>query len=533
MPNPLNASTGWRALAAALLALGLVGTAVPALAQTGPSEAELAAEEAAAAAEEAARPSAPAAVPALRRVRFGPSAHLDEGILQAAAAPFIGRPMTQRTLARLLAAVNALYAAEGIGLAEAAIDGIEPGGLVRVGLYEARIGAVRSASPLLRDAQAAWRLGLRPGDPADTRAINDRLLTFSLADDVLVDAQLAQGAAPGTVDLVLDLPGLPARAGLVSLDTYGKRSTGQVRLTLSHRWTSATGALDPLAVSVTLTEGGASLALGYERALSPAGTRLSLSLDAADTRTLTAPVTRTRALGAELGLSHPLVLTETHRLSLIAALTGFSERGSIAGAPFLHQTGAGLRLGLGGLVQHEAGFVSGSATVQATRWRDRFAGTPAQTHRALGVTLAVLQRLGADWAVSVQGAAQVSGSPAPSRGRFAVAGIGAVRGYDPDAGSGDSGWYLRLQLERAEALPLAGGGAALRPFLFADAGRTYARVPGAGHAAGPALVSAGIGAAFQLSPAAGGDILLAVPLRSANPTIAGRPVLQAGFARRF
>jgi len=528
MPHTPTAPIGGRVLALALAILCLV--TAPAVAQTGRSEAALAAEEAAAAAEEASRP---AAVAVLRQVRFTPSAYLERDALQAAAAPFLGRPMTQATLSRLLVAVNALYAASGIGLAEAAIDGIEPGGVVRIGLYEARIGAVRSASPLLSDAQAAWRLGLRPGDPADTRAINDRLLAFSLADDVLVDAELAGGAAPGTVDLVLGLPDLPARNWLVSLDSYGKRAGGRYRLTLSHRWTSATRALDPLAVSVTLTEGGTSLALGYERAVSPAGTRLSLALDAADTRTLAGPVTRTRAGGAEIALSHPLVLTEDRRLSLIAAVTGFSERGSIAGAPFLHQTGAGLRLGLGGVARHEGGFVSAGVTVQATRWRDRIAGTPADTHMALGVTLAALQRLGTDWAVSVQGAAQVSGSPAPSRGRFPVAGIGGVRGYDPDAASGDSGWYLRLQMERAEAVPLGSAGAAMRPFLFADAGRAYARMPGAGHSAGPALGAAGAGAAFQLSPRAGGDILLAVPLRAAAPTRARRPVLHAGLTMRF
>lgn len=524
---------------AALLA-GLLLAAVPGMARAqgaglAPAPgAVLAAQEAEAAqAEPRARRAAPAAAapaPVLLRVVIGPSALLPRATLDEIAARFAGRRATGAVQAALLAEIDAIYAARGLALAQARIDAVA-GGELRVALDEPRAGRVRAEGGRPSEAYLAWRLGFAPGTVIDTAALTENLTRLSLTDGALIEATFARGVAAGTLDLGLAQGPAPVNRGFVSFDSHGKATTGLYRLGVGYTFADLTGWNDPLSLHAAASRGSLSLALGYRRAVTPQGTQLTLGVDLARSRSRAAPVTQSRSGGVQIGLRHPLLLTEQHQIFAEAAILGFTETGDISGAPLVRQRGQGVRLGLSGQTGGAGWFVNAGAAVTLVRWRDGVAGGGTRTLALPSLQLAAVRHLGADWAVSLQSAAQLDlRGGAPSRFRFGVAGAGAVRGHDPDAASGDRGLYARLQLERRTPVPLGAGGWQARPFAFVDAGRAWDRRNGGGHARQPGLVSVGIGSSIGLPGRFDGEVTLVRPRRAGAWQ---KPVLRISLSTSF
>lgn len=507
-------------LSLAAVVLGL-GTGSPALAQIagGPSAGALAAaaEARAAPLPAPARRASPAAMPRISAIRFSPSVYLAPPTLEAISARHRGQRLGQAQLGALVAEVNSLYAAAGIAFAEAIVNRIDSrSGAVDIHLLEARVGRVSYRAQHVRDSYLDWRLGIAPGQPADNRAISERLNRLSLTDNLAVEAAFAPGAAYGETDLTVRLAELPNFSGRVTLDNSASRSTGQERLGFALQWRSLTGRHDPLTLSGAVTRGAQNLALGYARNVTPGGARIGIALDLGQSRSLTAPVIANRSRGLEISLTRPLRMERDRRLQFGAALLAFSKRETIAGAPLSDQEGAGLRLGLSSYRRGETGFLSGGGSLLLLSWREAVGGGAGrQIAPALNAYLTGAWRVTPDLAVSVQASAQLAlRDRMPSRFRFGASGTAGVRGYPDALAEGDSGLWLRLQLERAEPLRI-GEGIGLRPYLFLDAGRAWDRAAGR-HIGQDLLASVGLGGSFGLGDRLTGDLFIAKPLRDAN-----------------
>jgi hemolysin activation/secretion protein len=527
---------------AVLAAVFWLGTALHAGAQglgalTGSDEAAQAAQEALRAAQQAEEPAARAAprptAPAsfqIRQLRIGPSGLLPASDLQRIVETWQGRRITRAGLGGLLNDIQALYAAREIGLAQAVIAAVDTrSGIVEVTLSEPRIGRLRSQDAAVSDAYLAYRLQVDPAAPLDTRVFAARLERLSLTDDLRLDTVLDRGASADLVDISVGMTGAPARAGLVSLDNFGRMSTGRERLTLAHEWRSLTGWNDPLALSLVMFRGGYNAALSYARVVHPDGARLVVSVDYARTRTLTAPVVTNRAWGLEAGVALPLLLTEQNRLGASLTALSFRESGTTAGVPTLSQRGHGVRLSVTGQAQRTDWVASASASLTAVTWQDRLAGT-SDSFRALGLSFAAARRL-APVVLSMQVSGQIANAPAPARLRFSAAGPGAVRGYDATGASDDSGYFIRLQVDAADPVAL-GASVTARPYAFLDHSRTYARIGGT-HVAAASLASAGVGASLQFGRSAQLDIQLVRQLRPAPGATKRRNVLMLAAPLRF
>mgnify|MGYP002399816160 CR=1 FL=1 len=496
-------------------------------------EAEAAAEEAEAAAEpEQAQPAAPdtsapkaakAARPFLvRRVVFGPSVYLSAEELAAAGARIEGRRILASRAAAILSEINSLYQSKGIALAEALVTGIDPAtGTVWIELFEARIGQVVYRSKLASDAYLDYRLGLKTGDPADNRVIEERLRRLTLTDGSTVNADFQPGAERGFTDLTLVFQDANPYGAFASVDNFGKRSTGEERLNLGVVARSLTGWNDPLNLSATFTERSASGTISYSRPILPAGTRATFSFTGSTSRSFPPVVVDTVSFSGEAGLVHPILLENQRRMQMSALLLGFEEKGDIGGTPVVDQSGWGGQLGLSTYLAGAGWFFGTDHAIRVLDWDDRVAGEAGLTHVGLNGGVNAAARLSDHYAVTLQLGWQVAvNERAPSRYSFGVTGPFAVRGYDPDVSNSDSGVFVRAQVERATPLPLPIGSLELRPFIFADAGRSWDFV-GGGHVALDAVASAGAGLTISMGSTIAGSIFVARPLLDANGYVVG------------
>jgi hemolysin activation/secretion protein len=407
----------------------------------------------------------------LRTIAFSPSEYLSDAELDAVRQGFLGRSVALADLGGLVGVVDALYRDRGILLARAVPSRIDVSqGRVSIELQEARIGRITSSgADHISQRYIAYRLGMAEGDLADNRLVDERVLRLSLTDGMPIEAEFSAGAMPGIVDLGLTLSRQKPVSVFASVDTFGKEATGVMRGTAGLTIHSLTGWNDPLSLSGTVTEGSLSGSVGYSRAVHPLGTRLSVAADASSSQTLAAPVTRNQSYGVEVGLAHPFVVRPDMRLQASVSAIGFAETGTIRGAPLVDQHGYGGRLGASQIFNGQGWFAAFGQTVTGIGWYDGIVGGARIDHVALGGNAAGAIGLGAHHSFAVQVVGQLAlNARAPAKYRLTVAGPSGVRGYDQDVSSGDSGVYLRAQLERLSPLPIGIDHVDVRPFAFAD-----------------------------------------------------------------
>ncbi|MCB1493795.1 MAG: ShlB/FhaC/HecB family hemolysin secretion/activation protein, partial [Rhodobiaceae bacterium] len=462
----------------------------------------------------------------VRDIVFSPSGYLTDEDLAGIRSGFIGATMRADKVAPLLEAINARYAERGAVLAQAVLRGVDAAnGRIHVELFEARLGQVTYKAQILSPRYLAMRTGIRSGDLADVKTIQRRLDRLSLTDGIRVIANFAPGAERGLTDLELVVAEPRRFTGSVGVDNYGNPSTGEVRANFAARWRGPTGWNDAIDVSGYRSERAFSATAAYGITVTPSGTRLGAYGTYEWSITEVFPKVKARTETVGLTASQPLVVTEAVQLSFDARAFAFIDRSWIAGPPLSDQRGVGGYAGLSGAVTRAGFTLRGGGGLQVINWEDRLFGSGHETSVAATVTLAGLQRLPLGFAATASlGAQYAFHDPVPSDYRTTVASYAAVRGYPESLSSGDSGFFLRTQLERAEPITvplnqIAGGGDArrleLRPFLFHDIGRAY-DVVGGNQQPQDLLQSVGAGLSFNIADIVIGDVYAAMPLRDAN-----------------
>ncbi|NYS26863.1 ShlB/FhaC/HecB family hemolysin secretion/activation protein [Rhodobacteraceae bacterium 2376] len=529
------------------LAIGLVGAL--AVLHAGPSRAQeqglsAAAAAAAAAADAAAadfetrggaaEPAVAPPQPRLRSIRLGGSEYLSAAATEAAARPFVGRILDNRTVAALLDALAGLYDDEGISLATPVVEQVNlTRGEVRIAFVEARLGRVRAQGTAISDDYLAYRLNLTPGEVADNRVIARRLERLTLTDNMLLDADFAPGAQPGETDLVITAEGAAPVSTVVSADTYGSRGNGRYRLIANTRIASLTGFNDPLSLGVTLREGAQNLNASYARTVHPDGTRLTLSFDMGRSRNVLGVDLRGRTAFLGAGLSHPVIVEADRSLNANFLIQHFREDSRLVGVRTLDQRGWIGSIGFSGLRTTPASVISGGADLQFGRYTDRVADAQRR-FSALAFNAAFAHDLPGgrlSGSLTIGGQLALSDTmPAPYG--FTVTSAFAVRGYPHGALSGDSGLWARAQIEAREPLALRETGIAFVPFAFFDIGTAASRVNGRQVSQGQAS-ALGLGASINFGTATSAELFVARPMRKlANQT--RHPLrVEAGLRHRF
>jgi hemolysin activation/secretion protein len=504
----------WRVCFLAVVCLGLV------VAATGPVHAQTPAEELAIEGEAAAEPpAAPVAVAAprafaVRRIVVGPSAYLPQQDVAQLARAIEARGLSSRDIPQILSAFDALYEARGITLAQATLRRRDAGrGLIAIDFVEARVGVVVPRGTLARPDVYAARIGLRSGDLADTRILEQRLLRLAILSGVRSEVAFTPGAQPGLTDLTVTFDEPPRRSAVFTLDSYGSVATGRFRASFAYADASLTGNLDAFGASLTVTRGLVSGSLSYAFPANADGTAVFATLSAERSRSISGPAVRGRNGLVEIGVSHPLVIEADRQVILRASAFAFADRRDTAGVATTRQSGAGVLFGAGFSREWPTLARLGvDVALRHVSWRDGVLGLSGLSTTYLTAEAAFDTPLGETLALNLRAGAQaVHGVQAPAQFRGSLTGQARVRGYPSGQLAGDAVAWGSAQLRLREPVELGSSVRAV-PYAFVDLGRAWDRTGGITTVQGTA-VSAGIGASFGIGRNGTADIVIAKPLR--------------------
>jgi len=448
----------------------------------------------------------------VRRIETGPSAILSAEALRAAVAPFEGRSLPLAALQQAVADINALYATAGAPTARALLPPQDvDGGLVRIQLVEARIGAVRLGPTRLAAQQVLPRLapGLAEGALVSVPQIEDALQRFNRISAVQLAATLAAGSRTGTTDVLLQASDPPARQWTLFADNAGAPSLGRARIGLALRLPLLGPAGDSLSASLLATgaKPSPSLSLAWQR---PLGVDWTLETTAALGRTTVrhGPFAgldvqgRSSELGVDLG--RRLWLAPEGVWSAGLRIAGRRAGNSLGGVaqPTNRLTLLTLHSDLD-LLDAQGSWTADLALVQSVH-----AAGGNGRHRLLRAHAARLQQLADGRQLLLRAAGQwADDASLPGSEDFQLGGSATVRGYAEGASAGRRGLLLAAEWRTPMPGPaLCAPPCRLVASLFAEGGqassataRTTLAALGAGLAGDMATPAGTLGARLSLA----------------------------------
>ena len=268
---------------------------------------------------------------ALKAVAFRGNRALDDGTLQAIAAPYVGREVSFADLEKLTAKVTQTYQDRGYFLATAVLPQQSfASGTVEISVLEGRLGKtdvrVAADAPISEQRIRAIVGRLKAGEALQQATYERAMLLMSDLPGIRVQAGLEQGVEAGTTDLVVEVAAVERRwDAAVDIDNFGTEASGRGRASASLRYQSPFGIGDNIdARLMTTSNAGQTFGrLSYEAPVSADGLRLGVGAS---------------RVGYELGgqyeelgvngtatvfdtsLTYPLLRSRTRNLFLRAAL---------------------------------------------------------------------------------------------------------------------------------------------------------------------------------------------------------------------
>jgi hemolysin activation/secretion protein len=463
----------------------------------------------------------------LTSVTFSPSAFLSEAELAAIAAPYVGRPVDFSQIQALINAVNARYSEMGIVTASASLppQDIE-GGVLQVELIEGKVGAVSMEGVARSNDYLSRRIRLEPGEVVDVRRLGGTVSTQNRIGDAKVRTILQPGTEFGQTDVTLSVTE-PARNSLdIFADNHGSRTVGRYQLGALFQHYGLLGIDDRIKLYGVWAEGNVAGNASYTFGIAPTGARVGLSYSRSQIRIIDGAFSVLNVTGSSQGgginLAQPVFAsgpwlgivnvggTVTNSITLqggIAVTDNLTWKGS-AGVTLNYY---GERLAFS-VSPYYARSHTDLRTVGTTQDVHFFAGSASLTALLPGDL--VLQGSGS-WQVASQ--LLVTGDQL-----FQIGGPSTIRGYDPDAAAGGSGYYASLELHRGvdaiEGLDL---------FTFVDFGQVFSTSP-----ARTSLAGAGAGFSYTFRERATLEVSLAGPIGQRLPgqpdfTVFGRFIVKA------
>lgn len=398
---------------------------------------------------------------------------------------------------------------------------LNDGGRLRLAMVDGFVEAVDvSAAPAALQPRLAALTAPLVGQRGVTLSqIERRLLIAGDTYGLALGSALAAGGQPGGTVIMLD-PQFRSTTGFVALDNGLSRGLGRLNAAAGAEFNGWLGMGEVVYLRASGHPGGnwigdlpqqRTLSLGAVLPLGHDGLTFGVELTRSQTRN--GAVTAGSASDfrrASLRLFYPLIRGSTRNLALRGALDLQDDRQdllTLAGPIGISQDrsrvlrlgadgdlllgGAGLRLG--GTLSLGLGGRVGTLALPLSR-----AGA-APRFAKLELNLGWQRGLGDNWALAVNGRAQVAGGQALLSGeQFGIGGLGALSAFDQGGLSGDSGWLLRAELARGHETAAFGQPLMISPYVFGAAGAVHLARPQFGEFSRTAAASIGIGVDLTL-----------------------------------
>lgn len=218
----------------------------------------------------------------LKEVHWNPSEILKQEEIEAVVQSYVGRQITLKDLREMAEKITGLYKDKGYMTCGAVLppQTIHEG-VVEIRLIEGKTGEVSvTGNKHTKTGYITGRLGLKPGQIANTDKLNRDLRWFHGTNDVQLRVVMKPGAAEGTTDY--EIVAFEPQNQTVTLytDNDGYESSGRWRQGIFYNIRSLSGQRDALRMSFIRSQGTRAWSLGYSFPISKRGMRLDLDYSA-------------------------------------------------------------------------------------------------------------------------------------------------------------------------------------------------------------------------------------------------------------
>lgn len=411
------------------------------------------------------------------RFDVGKSELLSSTEIEQALAPFVNRTLSLNQLFEAVDALNRLYDQRGMPTARAVLPPQDiVGGVVRIQLIEARIGAITIAGPTASDAFIRNRLTVREGDVLSVPELEKDLVRFNRLHQSQLRANVRPGQQATTTDVELSVLSPEPRRITTYIDNGGRSTVGSHRLGILGQWYGLNDRDDTLVLSGAAAEGSASLAGSYSLPLSPDDWRFELGFNVDRIRIIDGPFQPLDIGGSSsslsLGVSRPWIVDANRLWRGYARWTSKSSESTFGGVTQLktdlqvitlgfmadHRLATGSVLAIDGQLNHGTRALGGDQTFWVLRLNQAWlyqASSQTQWIVRTGLQLSPTDLL-------------------PSSEQFQLGGSSSVRGYSEGLLTGRNGYLLSAEWRhRLDTPPTGHSSPALTALAFVDHGGAF------------------------------------------------------------
>lgn len=488
--------------------------------------------------------------------------------------PHLGPDRTNEDVIAAQKALQDAYAAKGYEAVEVEIP-VQPNetfsqGIVQLVVHETPLGKVQVVDARHHSAETARAQvpSLVEGQPINIAALQHDVAEANRFPDRQISPKFRPGAAPGTVDIDLQVEDSAPLHASVELNNDNSPNTEPLRLSGTVRYSNLWGEGHTLSVTSSLApqdiKQSAVVSASYNAPL--IGTPWSFLIYGYKSNSNVAALGGTNVLGDgyQIGLratyrlpgddvfqqlsfgpdfksfkenisldGRPLQPTEIHYLPLVAeyALSGGDDE-STFGLTF--GATAGLRI-----VKRDACFENpfdGPPPPEVVTCKlgndtgvvaDQFTGRAidaSENFVHFNLDLNYTRSLVQDFQLALRFSGQLADSSLVTNEQFSLGGMSNVRGYYVSETVGDDGFNSSIELRTPDWGPsISSFVDSFRLFTFLDAGYARVRAPAAGQQDEFRLAGAGGGFRMQVFKLVTGEFVIGVPLRRGPVTDRGDP----------
>jgi hemolysin activation/secretion protein len=381
-------------------------------------------------------------------------------------AAYVGKPLGFEDLRNAAAEISLYYRRQGYVATVAVPKQEVKDGVVTLRVLESRFGGVTldAASDGRIDPELLRQIilhAMQPGAPTDMRQLDRGILLAGDIPGAAVTGGLAAGTEEGRSDLVLLSRRTPTWSGSVTADNAGARSTGEARGLASLALASPQGKGEQFNADALKSDGalygrfGLGIPVGYE------GSRVSVGVSRMDYDLVADEFLAARLSGQATTWSadyvRPLARSRVFNVNFTAGFEDKSFRNEAAGTIASDYGIRALSAGFNGNLYDDlfGGGVTSAQAVWSVGELD-LAGSPNQaavaaSTRAEGrfqkLRLAVsrTQNVAQDLVLAVSLNGQLASKNLDSAEKLFAGGVGAVRAYPINEGSGDAGYIASAE----------------------------------------------------------------------------------------
>ncbi len=440
---------------------------------------------------------------------------------QSATGQFVGKAVSVDDLQKLARSVADEARARGYIFASAMIPEQEIRlGIIRVHLDEGHVDEVRVTGS---NSQRLRRILNEMIGPVATKAVIERQLL--LAEDLpgisIADTRFVREGARGV--LIIDVKD-DRSSGSATLDNFGSKGTGPIRLRLDLNLSSLIADGDELSVSTVATPISprelAYVSASYTMPVGDSGARLGIAAGAGRTQPSDIPghvlIGRSRTVSANA--SYPLLRSNNASVWVNAEIAYLNVDSKVVGLLLQRDDLVTMSLSVNGSMRVASGrlsgglgYVRGLSLLGANTAGDPFSSRPDASGQFNKFTgwLNWSGPIGGDFSLRLAANGQIATAPLLSSQEMGVGGPGFGRAYDFSERFGDGGLLGLAELRRDFSNPVRHIDWA-QVYGFADGGYVYNLQGGLG---GGTLMSAGGGVRAGAGPVEFG-LEAAVPIKT-------------------